>query len=202
MNVHAVGDVLLILGAAGVGKSTIGRHCALRWPAKRYVDVGTVREVLRSEHPDLRHSTYAVWRLAGDAYSPITLAQGWEQYVAVMWPAVVRILENTAREENNLVMDGAMLSPRLIADLKLERLRVHPRMLCLSDADEHFHRMRGSVRAGSPQEARLVESFPRVRALQEYLERECRAHDIPIIENVSLEDSLAQILASLPRTVA
>src|SRR5438105_6937695 len=119
----STGDALLILGAAGVGKSTMGRHCALGWPAKRYVDVGTVREVLRLEIPDLRHSTYAVWRLAGDAYSPTTLTQGWERYVALMWPAVVRILENTAGEENNLVMDGAMLSPRLIAGVRVDNLR-------------------------------------------------------------------------------
>jgi 2-phosphoglycerate kinase len=199
-SVDTVGDALLILGVAGVGKSTIGRHCALRWPAKRYVDVGTVREVLRSKSPDLRHSTYAVWRLAGDAYSPATLSQGFERYAELMWPAVVRILENTAREANNLVVDGAMLSPRLVAGLRLDNLRLHARMLCLSDSDDHFRRMRGSVRTGSPQEERLVESFPRVRALQEYLEDKCRAQKIPIIENVSLEDTLRQILASLPRT--
>lgn len=197
-SVDTVGDALLILGAAGVGKSTMGRHCALGWPAKRYVDVGTVREVLRSEIPDLRRSTYAVWRIVGDAYSPATLTRGWERYVELMWPAVVRILENTAGEENSLVMDGAMLSPRLIAGLRVENLRVHPRMLCLSDAEDHFRRMKGSVRAGSPQEKRLVESFPRVRALQEYLESECRAHSIPIIENISLEDTLEKILGSLP----
>ncbi len=34
-----LGDVLVVLGGSGVGKSTLSRHCAIEWPAKRYVDV-------------------------------------------------------------------------------------------------------------------------------------------------------------------
>ncbi len=195
-----IGDALLILGVAGVGKSTMGRHCALRWPAKRYVDVGTVREVLRSDVPDLAHSTYTVWRLAGDKPTDENFIEGFERYAALMWPAMVRILENTAREGNNLVVDGAMMSPNLVGSTKVKNLRIHPRMLCLPDADEHLRRLRSSVRTGSPQEKRLVESFPRVRVLQDYLERECEARGIPIIENVSLEHTLTQIVSSLPHS--
>ena len=181
-----------------MGKSTMGRLSALRWPAKRYVDVGTIREILRPEHPELRLSTYGVWRLAGNEPTPGNLTCGFERYVEVLWPTVLRFLKWTAAEGNNLVMDGAMLSPRVVSQVAMEGLRMHPRMLCVTDPDEHLARMKGSMRTGSPQEARLVSSFPLVRHLQEYLAEECRELGIPIIENSDLEGTLAEILGSLP----
>ncbi len=192
-----IGDALLILGVAGVGKSTIGRHCALRWPAKRYVDIGTIREMLRPSHKELELSTYAVWRLSGDRATPEALTQGFERYVELLWPSVTRFLQWTADEGNNLVLDGAMLSPRLVEEMRIDNLRIHPRMLHLSDGDEHLRRLRSSVRAGSPQEQRLTDSFSRVRVLQDYLEKECRTRGIPVIENTDRERTLDQILGSL-----
>lgn len=194
-----IGDALLILGVAGVGKSTVGRHCALRWPAKRYVDVGTIREMLRPQHPELALSTYGVWRLVADQPTPGYLARGFERYAEVLWPAVTRFLQWTAQEGNNLVLDGAMMSPRLVGGIRIDGLRVHPRMLRLSDPAAHLQRLRSSVRPGSRQERRLVESFPLVRALQDYLEKECRVREIPVLENEDLEETLARILGSLAR---
>lgn len=197
MTTDTIGDALLILGVAGVGKSTVGRHCALRWPAKRYVDVGTIREMLRTQHKELALSTYAVWKLAGDQPTPAALTQGFEQYVALLWPSLKRFLHWTAQEGNNLVLDGAMMSPRLLDGLQVENLRVHPRMLYLTDPVEHLRRLRSSVRPGSPQEKRLAGSFPLVRVLQDYLEGACRTRGIPIIENQDLEPTLRVILGSL-----
>lgn len=197
MTTDTIGDALLILGVAGVGKSTIGRHCALRWPAKRYVDVGTIREMLRPQHKELTLSTYAVWKLAGDEPTPKTLTEGFERYVDILWPSVTSFLKWTAEEGNNIVLDGAMMSPRHLDELHIENLRVHPRMLHLSSEEEHLRRLRGSVRTGSPQEKRLTHSFAFVRVLQDYLEDECRARGIPIIENQDQEQTLRTILGSL-----
>lgn len=197
MTSDTVGDALLILGVAGVGKSTIGRHCALRWPAKRYVDVGTIREMLRPQHKELALSTYAVWKLAGNEPTPKTLTEGFEKYVSLLWPSVKRFMHWTAEEGNNIVLDGAMMSPRLIDGIRIENLRVHPRMLHLANEEEHLRRLRGSVRAGSPQEQRLAGSFSLVRDLQDYLETECRARGIPIIENQDQEQTLRTILGSI-----
>lgn len=193
-----MGDVLLLLGGSGVGKSTVSRYCAIRWPAKRYIDVGTIREVLRADIPELELSTYAVWRLAGDSPTPENLIAGFEKYAGFLWPAVQRIMQRTAVEQNNLVLEGAMMSPKLLDGFKIDTLRIHPRMLHVSDPEEHLARIKSSLKPGSSQEKRLVGSFPLVRALQDYLEAECRKRGIPVIENKVFEETVGTILNSLP----
>jgi 2-phosphoglycerate kinase len=195
--VDTTGDALVILGASGIGKSTVGRYCALRWPAKRYVDVGMLRQMLRPQQPELVLSTYEAWRLAGDEPTPSNLALGFERYAAALWPAVCNLLEWVAEEGNNLVMDGVMLSPRLIAGFSLPNLRIRPCLLHLSDTDAHLKRLTSNMHPDSQQAKRLVGSFPRIRALQDYLTAECRALDIPIYENLVLEDTVEAILAAI-----
>ena len=195
-----MGDVLLLLGGSGVGKSTMSRYCAIRWPAKRYIDVGTVREVLRPQYPDLELSTYGVWRLAGDVPTPENLIKGFKKYAALLWPAVERIMRRTAIEQNNLVLEGAMIAPKFLDNLKIDGLRVHPRMLHVADPVEHLARIKSSLKPGSSQEKRLVDSFPLVRALQDYLEAECNKRGIPVIENKVFDQTVNAILRSLPST--
>ena len=177
------------MGGSGVGKSTLSRYCAIRWPAKRYVDLGTVREVLRAQYKDLELSTYGVWRLAGDEPTPKNLIEGFEKYAALLWPSVLRILRSTATEQNNLVVEGAQLSPTLLHNLRIEGLRLHPFMLHVSDPEVHLARIKSSLKPGSVMEKRLVSSFPLVRALQDYLARECTARGIPVIENRVFEET-------------
>ncbi|MBF8299321.1 MAG: ATP-cone domain protein [Dehalococcoidia bacterium] len=195
------GDVLVLLGGSGVGKSTMARYCAILWPAKRYIDVGTVREVLRADYPELELSTYGVWRLAGDTPTPAHLIKGFEKYSGLLWPTLVRIMKRTATEQNNLVLEGAMMSPKLLSELEIEGLRVHTRMLHVADPPEHLARVKSSLKPGSTQEKRLVDSFPLIRALQDYLEEECTARGIPVIENKIFEETQKAILHSLPSTV-
>jgi 2-phosphoglycerate kinase len=107
-------------------------------------------------------------------------------------------MQRTAIEQNNLVLEGAMIAPKFFDTLDIPDLRVHPRMLHVSDPDEHLARIKSSLKPGASQEKRLVGSFPLVRALQDYLESECRKRGIPVIENRNFEETQRLILESLP----
>lgn len=191
------GEALVLIGGSGVGKSTQSRMSAIRWPAKRYVDVGTIREVLRADIPELELSTYGVWRLAGDKATPKNLLIGFEKYAELLWPSVVRVLKSAAREQNNLVLEGAQISPRLLAETKIEGLQMHPYLLHVSDSNTHLSRIKSSLVSGSFMEQRLVTSFPLVRVLQEYLQAECLKYGIPVIENLSFEDTQGILLGAV-----
>ena len=196
-------DALLIFGVAGVGKSTVARRCALEWPAKRYVDLATVREVLRPAQPELALSTYEVWRLAGDEASPENLVRGFEKYTRLLWPAVTQLLHRSAEEGATMVLEGAMTSPGLLGSLEVDGLRLHPRMLRLSESPAHRLRLEASVPEGSALQTRLMESFPLVRMLQDHLEELCLNRGVPVIENTSLQATVSEILYSLgPRGAA
>ncbi|MEK7217228.1 MAG: hypothetical protein AAB289_16715 [Chloroflexota bacterium] len=193
-----MGDALVLFGVAGVGKSTVARHCSLEWPAKRCVDVATVREVLRSNHPELELSTYDVWKLAGEEPTIANLVRGFDIYTSVLWPTLWQVLHRSAADGSTLVLEGAMMSPAKVCEFNEPGLRLHPRMLFMTDADAHLQRLRGSVPEGSAIQLRLVESFPLVRALQDHLAQLSRCYDVPIIENRSLRTTVDGILASLP----
>lgn len=195
-----MGDALVLFGVAGVGKSTVARHCALEWPAKRCVDVATVREVMRAAHPELELSTYDVWRLAGDAPTSENLVRGFDRYTDVLWPVLEQVLHRSASDGSTLVLEGAMMSPARVCAYREHGLRIHPRMLYLSDAQAHLARLKGSVPEGSGIQLRLMESFAVVRALQDHLAHLARCNGVPIIENTALHETVAGILASLPDT--
>ena len=195
-----MGDALVLFGVAGVGKSTIARHCSLEWPAKRCVDVATVREVLRSSHPELELSTYDVWKLAGPEPNIANLVKGFEVYTSVLWPTLRQVLHRSAADGSTLVLEGAMMSPEQVCSFSEPGLRLHPRMLYMSDETAHLQRLKGSVPEGSAIQLRLVESFPLVRALQDHLAQLSRCLGVPIIENRSLRTTVDGILASLPDT--
>lgn len=190
------------LACRGVGKSTVARHCALEWPAKRYVDLATVREVLRPVHPELGLSSYEVWRLAGGEATPENLIRDYGQYTQLLRPSVMDILRRSADEGATLVIEGVMMSPSLIEGFNIEGIRLHPWMLRLSDPVVHLGRLQGSVPQGSVLQKRLVESFPLVRVLQDYLEQLCRGYSIPVIKNTSLQGTVTHILASLQPQIA
>ncbi len=191
-------DALVLFGVAGVGKSTVARHCSLEWQAKRCVDVATVREVLRSYHPELELSTYDVWQLAGKEPTTENLVKGFDIYTAVLWPSLRQVLRRSAADGSTLVLEGAMMSPDQVCRFDEPGLRLHPRMLYLTDAAAHLRRLKGSVPEGSGIQRRLVDSFPLIRALQDHLAHLCRCYDVPIIENNSLRATVDGILASLP----
>jgi len=195
-----VGDALVLFGVAGVGKSTVARHCSLEWPAKRCVDVATVREVLRAAHPELELSTYEVWRLAGESPTTENLVRGFDRYTEALWPTLEQVLHRSASDGSTLVLEGAMMSPARVCAYREAGLRIHPRMLHLSDPALHLARLKGSVPEGSGIQIRLVESFPMVRALQDHLVHVAQCHGVPVIENTALRETVAGILASLSDT--
>ncbi len=198
-----MGDALIIFGVAGVGKSTVARHCALEWPAKRLVDIATVREVLRARHPQLNYSTYDVWRLAGDVLTPDNLVRGFDLYTEILWPTLTQVLQRSADDGSTLVMEGAMMSPMLVSTFHEAGLKLHPRMLYLADDAAHLNRLNNSVPEGSGIQTRLVESFPTVRTLQDHMARECERFEVPVIENASLSATVDAIIDSLPsQTIA
>lgn len=114
------GDAPLIVGGSGVGKSTLSRYCVTRWPAKCYVDLGTIREVLQAQHPEFELSTYVAWRLAGDVPTFENLIKGFETYAALLWPSVLRVFHSTAREQKNVVVEGAMMSLQIVSEARIE----------------------------------------------------------------------------------
>lgn len=197
------GEALFIIGVAGVGKSTLSRHMALSWPAKRLVDVATIRQVLRESEPDLALSTYDVWRLAGSEPTPENLTSGFERYAELLWPWTLDFLKLTANDHNRIVIEGAIFSPRAIASIRIDGLTVHACMLHIADAESHYRRLMGSASPETPLGRRMSAIFEQVRTLQEYLRWECEEVGIPSIENVNLEASRDQMLAGLaPATTA
>jgi 2-phosphoglycerate kinase len=194
--------VVLIGGTAGTGKSTIAASLAHRLGITRLTSTDMIRHVLRTFFssdvmPDVHFSSFEAAAAVGlhDDDEDLDLA-GFRAQADHVGAAVRAIIERAVRERTPLVLEGVHLVPGILpARLLNAALVVH---LILVVSDEAVHRghfeMRSEAQARGPSQ-RYIAALPQIRKIQDDLVRRARRANVPVLENVSLDESLAAVLS-------
>jgi 2-phosphoglycerate kinase len=191
--------IVLIGGTAGVGKSTVATMLANRIGLTRVIPTDAIREVLRTcfSHavlPAVHYSSFEASAAVGIStgrQSDRDLA-GFARQAEAVAAGVDAILERAVCESVGLILEGVHLVPGVLASALRGRATLVEALIVVDDPARHEAHF--SQRGGDRPAERYVRSFAQIRKLQEFLIERAHAHGTPVLENVGLDQTLADVM--------
>ena len=201
--------VVLIGGASGVGKTTVGVALANQLRVSRVVSTDAIRQVMRlmiSEDlmPAIHRSSYTAWQssrlpLVGGADPVIA---GYREQVTRVSVGVLATINRSVEENVNLVVDGIHLLPDLLSlDDLTKNAYCIPINLYLDDSgpfEERF-KMRGDV--SKRKQRRYLDHMGDILKIQRHILEVGEAHKVPAVENSDLDEAVQTITLHIMDTL-
>lgn len=186
--------VVLIGGAAGVGKSAIASELGYRLGIPRIVSTDSVRQALRSLispelSPVLHASTYTAWQaellpaeLPGATPKRKRVIRGFQAQVQQLGTALTAIIERNVEESVSLVMEGVHLVPGISPGVVQADVLVIELVLAVKSEDRHAKHF--GLREGTTQRKghEYLAHLPEIRMLQNFIVTRAREAGVPVIE--------------------
>lgn len=191
--------IVLLAGTAGVGKSTLATMLANRIGLTRVIPTDAIREVLRTSFshailPAVHYSSFEA--SAAVALNPGRNGDsdlvGFARQAEAVAAGVQAILERALRESVGLILEGVHLVPGMLPP-DLHRRAILVEALIVVGGREQ-HQAHFAQRGGQRPAERYVRSLPQIRKLQEFLVERARAHGVPVLQNLSLDQTLGQVM--------
>jgi 2-phosphoglycerate kinase len=201
---------LLISGSSGVGKTSIAVEIARRLEISRVIGTDSIRQIMRLMFsadlmPEIHCSTYDAHKvldiegeLAGGAV--ITAFREQAQKICV---GVQALLDRAVEENTSMLIEGVNLVPGLV-DLEPYRTSAHVISLVVSTLDTESWSSRFDTREGQAAgrgAKRYLDHFDEIRQIQDHILHEADQQDLPIIDNVRMDDAVLSAIRSVIATL-
>lgn len=198
--------VVLIGGAAGVGKSAVASELGYRLGIPRIVSSDSVRQALRSLigpelSPILHASSYTAWQseLLPDERDDATpkrkrVIRGFQAQVQQLSTALTAIIQRNVEEAVSLVMEGVHLVPG-ISPGRFEADATVIELVLTVDSEErhakHFGRREGTTQRKSHE---YIGHLPEIRILQRFIVSRAREAGVPVIEASDFDQAIERAI--------
>jgi 2-phosphoglycerate kinase len=187
--------IVLIGGATGTGKSTVATEVAYRLGITRVSSTDFVRQTMRAFlsgrfMPSIHRSSFDV----PDEDELRDVLGAFVEQTQNVLIGVRAVIDRALQEGWSLVLEGVHLVPGMLPKVE-GALVVH---CVLAIEDEHTHAAHFWVRDASSEGLRPVKKYldalPDIRLVQEFVVEQARRAGIPVVENSSIELSIATVL--------
>ena len=195
--------VLLVGGATGTGKSTIATEVTHRLGITRVTSTDFIRQTMRAFFsrefmPSVHYSSFeaelALSRADEDVAGDATLLGFLDQTRNVL-VGVEAAIDRSLTEGWSMALEGVHLVPGMVAIDRSDALVVH---CVIAISDEQAHRSHFWVRDAATDGLRPLEKYldgmTEIRMIQDVLVERARRCDVPVIENVDLDDAIGDLL--------
>jgi 2-phosphoglycerate kinase len=200
--------IILLGGAAGVGKTTLALEVAHRLGIGRVVSTDSIRQIMRimlspELAPEIHGSSYDAHQgMRPDLLGDDPVIAGLRAQSATVSVGIRASLDRAISENASMVMDGVALVPGM---LDLERYRERADMIFLVVAlvdDEAFcDRFEARAKGSKRGTHRYVDNLDGILRIQEHFLEAADRYDIPIVDNVSFEKSVLLIIRHIAETL-
>jgi 2-phosphoglycerate kinase len=177
--------IVMIGGAAGVGKSTLATMLAHRLGITRVIPTDVIRQVLRAfftreAMPTAHHSAFEVD------------LEGFREQAELVGTGIGAIVERAGAERTPMVVEGVHAVPGALTPEALEHCL--PVQVLLVVEDEELHRGHFSLRGAARPAGRYHQHLPEIRQLQGHLASRARESGVNVIDNVNLDRTLGRLM--------
>jgi 2-phosphoglycerate kinase len=178
--------VVLIGGTTGVGKSTLAAMLAARLGVNRVIATDVIRQVLRAFF-----TQEAMPTVHGSAFEMGGIA-GYRDQAERVGTGIDAIVERAAAEGKPVVVEGVHVVPGGVHPRVRERCVLVEALVVVEDPQ--LHRGHFSLRPGSRPADRYLAHFEEIRRLQDHLWERARSERVAIVDNASVDATLARLM--------
>jgi 2-phosphoglycerate kinase len=184
------------------GKTSLALEVAHRLGIGRMLSTDSIRQIMRimlSQDliPTIYASSYNAHKLLPpESQGEDPVIEGFLSQASTVSVGVRASMDRAIAENASLVMDGVSLVPGLI-DLNAYAGLVDVIFLMISTLDEDAFESRFVARAASARQRaphRYLENLGSILRIQKHLLKLADRHDVPIVDNVSFDQSVLQII--------
>ena len=177
--------IVMIGGAAGVGKSTLATMLAHRLGITRVIATDVIRQVLRAfftheAMPSVHHSAFEVD------------AEGFHEQAELVGTGVAAIVARARAERTPMVVEGVHAVPGALTPAVRNSCVAVEALLVVED--EGLHRGHFSLRGASRPAERYHSRFEEIRRLQEHLAERAGRAGVPVINNEKVDATLGRLM--------
>jgi len=202
--------MILLGGAAGVGKTSLALEVAHRLGIGRVLSTDSIRQIMRlmlspALSPAIHGSSYVAHKLlpAGDR-SVDPVIGGFRDQAATVSVGIRASLERAVNENASLVMDGVSIVPGLI-DLEPFSEIADVIFLVVGTLDEETFSNRFAARAAEAKERpphRYLENLDSIIQIQDHFLELAERFEVPIVDNISFDRSVQLIIRHVTDTLS
>jgi 2-phosphoglycerate kinase len=194
--------IILLGGAAGVGKTTLALEVAHRLGIGRVYSTDSVRQIMRimlsrELVPAIHGSSYDAWRLfPADSLGDDPVVEGFRAQASTVSVGIRGSVDRAIAENTSLVMDGVSIVPGML-DVEAYADRADVIFLVVATLDEEAFKNRFSARAADQKQRaphRYLENLDAILRIQEHFLELADRYDVPIVDNVSFDRSVLLII--------
>lgn len=195
--------ILLVGGGTGTGKSTVATEAAHRLGITRVTSTDFVRQTMRaffsrefmpSIHTSSFEAALALSKAEEEESGDAALLGFLDQTRNVL-VGVEAVLRRALSEGWSMVLEGIHLVPGMIPT-DFEDALVVPCVLAIHDEDAHRGHfwIRDTASGGLRPMERYLDNLPVIRTIQDYVVERAARHDVPVIENTSMDAALGTVM--------
>lgn len=200
--------IIMIGGATGVGKSTIAAEVAHRLGITRIICTDIIRSVMRGMiSPDLlpaiHSSSYGVAETLTvplpENSEPILI--GFTEQVSKIVVGINAVINRAAAEKVSTLIEGVHVVPKFIAE---HQKKVYEIIVVIKVSNYKAHRARFYQRYEenpNRETEKYLSRFEAIRDIQDYVAGLARKHNIPVINNMNLDQAVESTMEEITKQV-
>ena len=190
--------IVLVGGATGTGKSTVATEVAHRLGIRRVTSTDVVRQTMRaffsSEFmPSIHYSSFDAAPSVGEQEPEgDVVLRGFLDQTRNVLVGVKAVLARALEEGYSLALEGVHLVPGMLEPV--EGAVFCQVLLAIEDENEHAGHFWTRDAEGFRPFDKYLRALPEIRRLQEFLVARAAKAGVPVIDNVSVEATVDQVV--------
>ena len=202
--------IILLGGAAGVGKTSLALEVAHRLGIGRVLSTDSIRQIMRlmlsrALSPAIHGSSYDAHKLLpADDRGIDRVIGGFLEQAATVAVGIRASLERAVNENASLVMDGVSIVPGLTDLVPFSEI-ADVIFLVVGTLDEETFSNRFAARAAQAKDRpphRYLENLGSIVEIQDHFLELAERFEVPIVDNISFDRSVLLIIRHVTDTLS